>query len=114
MTDYSKLSIRDLNIEINKVINPSHTYGEDHRGWWQWDGKTREVQSLSGYHCDDRFCFAVLKELKIEPQHKNRMWECRIWRKSTPVPCYAKNKDLNRAILECYLQFKNEQAVDNE
>ena len=78
MTDYSKLKNWQLDIEINKILFPNHTYGEDHKGNWRWDGKSSEVDNIPSFVNDAAFCMKLITahEMHIKPHHyAGTYWE---------------------------------------
>lgn len=109
MTDYYKLTDE----EINRLICAKHvpTFKKIYRGIL-FEKSNGEIAFIPQYCQDDAFCFNLIKIKAIHIAIFDCIWQCRSWQKAKVYPFYAEGKNLNRAILECYLQIVDaEQAA---
>lgn len=109
MTDYSKLTDEEINAEVYMSIFPYMKMSGNGVAYDKPNGTYIEIRD---YFNDNEFCFDLIKQHFIELRFDEDIWQCRRWQKVPAIPYYGDSKNLNRAILECYLQIVDaEQAV---
>lgn len=101
MTDFSEMTDDEINERIGKILCNKNKG----KLWLLYDGSKRT------YVDDDSFCMGLIKDNNLHTQcfavgHSSQSWVA-----ESPKCVLAKNKSLNRAVLECYLQIKQMKEV---
>lgn len=95
MTDFSKLTDKQINEAMQSFPNSMCLL--DKKG----------NRKLIDYVADDAFCFRLIKEHKMSVENVIPRWDVEVTIFNGGAKrCRGINKNLNRAVLECYLKMK--------
>lgn len=109
MTDFSKLSDAELNLAVSKASQHAEKYWQDQFGqWWQESENGLLQRTVTQYTENGLFCFERLKENQMQLTTDNipsdEPWTAQAFACDGESK-QATNPNLNRAILECWLQL---------